>query len=380
MPKYTITYFDAKGRAEISRLILAYKEVDFEDVRVAQEDWPKVKPTLPTGQVPLLTLEDGTTLPQSFAIARYLAREHDLVGRNNLEAANADALVDGIIDMVKEVAKVLFGSEEDKKAAKEACLIAIPKALVLFETNAEKRSTDYLVSDQITWADLFMASTIDALKEILGENIADELRIMPKYTITYFDAKGRAEICRLILAYKEVDFEDVRLTREEWPKVKPTLPTGQVPLLTLEDGTTLPQSFAIARYLAREHDLVGRNNLEAANADALVDGVVDMTKEVRKVLFGSEEDKKAAKEACLIAIPKALVLFETNAEKRSTDYLVSDQITWADLFMASTIEALKDILGENIADGAPKLLAHRERIVNIPSIKTYLENRKKTPF
>ncbi|KAG1662030.1 Hematopoietic prostaglandin D synthase [Nymphon striatum] len=203
---------------------------------------------------------------------------------------------------------------------------------------------------------------------------------MPKYTITYFDAKGRAELSRIILTYKGVDFEDVRLTQEEWAKVKPTLPTGQVPVLTLEDGTMLPQSLAISRYLAREHDLVGRTNLEAAFADAIVDGIVDMFKDFALLVFGTEDQKKATKEALLISVPKALAIFETSFEKKGTDYLVGDQITWADLSMALTIDVLGEYLGEKITDGVPKLIAHKERIWNIPQIKTYLENRKKTAF
>ncbi len=54
----------------------------------------------PLGQLPYLTIENETKLPQSLAIARYLAREHNLVGGTNLEAAKADAVVDTCIDLM----------------------------------------------------------------------------------------------------------------------------------------------------------------------------------------------------------------------------------------------------------------------------------------
>jgi hypothetical protein len=40
---YRLHYFDIRNLAEPSRMILHYAQVPFEDVRVAQEDWPAVK-------------------------------------------------------------------------------------------------------------------------------------------------------------------------------------------------------------------------------------------------------------------------------------------------------------------------------------------------
>jgi len=44
--------------------------------------------------VPYLDIDDHTKLPQSLSIARYLAREYNLVGNNNLDSAKADSVVD----------------------------------------------------------------------------------------------------------------------------------------------------------------------------------------------------------------------------------------------------------------------------------------------
>ncbi len=42
-PKVTLTYFDARARAELIRLILRVGEVDFVDNRISQEEWPALK-------------------------------------------------------------------------------------------------------------------------------------------------------------------------------------------------------------------------------------------------------------------------------------------------------------------------------------------------
>lgn len=45
MPHYKITYFNVKALAEPSRMLLSYGGIDFEDVRIPKEDWPKHKPS-----------------------------------------------------------------------------------------------------------------------------------------------------------------------------------------------------------------------------------------------------------------------------------------------------------------------------------------------
>ena len=43
--KYKLIYFDARGRAEVTRMILAAADVKYEDQRIKFEDWPKLKPS-----------------------------------------------------------------------------------------------------------------------------------------------------------------------------------------------------------------------------------------------------------------------------------------------------------------------------------------------
>ena len=46
---------------------------------------------------------------------------------------------------------------------------------------------------------------------------------MPQYKLIYFDAKGRGEGLRWILVQAGADWEDVRVTQETWPPMKPGL-------------------------------------------------------------------------------------------------------------------------------------------------------------
>ena len=44
MVKYTLVYFDARGRAEVTRMLFALADVAYEDKRIKGEDWGKLKP------------------------------------------------------------------------------------------------------------------------------------------------------------------------------------------------------------------------------------------------------------------------------------------------------------------------------------------------
>lgn len=46
MSKYRLIYFNIRGRAEPARLIFAYVGVNYEDVRIKEEEWPALKPSM----------------------------------------------------------------------------------------------------------------------------------------------------------------------------------------------------------------------------------------------------------------------------------------------------------------------------------------------
>jgi hypothetical protein len=55
---------------------------------------------------------DGIKIPQSYAIARFVAKEAKLAGINNVEAAMADAIIDQIIDLNNAFDKI-YDSEDE---------------------------------------------------------------------------------------------------------------------------------------------------------------------------------------------------------------------------------------------------------------------------
>ncbi|CAL4126185.1 unnamed protein product, partial [Meganyctiphanes norvegica] len=105
---------------------------------------------------------------------------------------------------------------------------------------------------------------------------------MSKYTLTYFNVEGRAELIRWCFAYGGIQFTDERIHREDWTERKKTLPGGQVPVLFIDDQA-LHQSTAITRYIARTAGLVPEDNLTAAFCDAAVETVEDLRTQYYKI-------------------------------------------------------------------------------------------------
>lgn len=45
---------------------------------------------------------------------------------------------------------------------------------------------------------------------------------MPQYKVIYFNVMALAEPMRFLLSYGNIDFEDVRIDRADWPALKPS--------------------------------------------------------------------------------------------------------------------------------------------------------------
>ena len=98
----------------------------------------------------------------------------------------------------------------------------------------------------------------------------------PLYKLHYFQFYGRAEAIRMMLEHANVPYENLEFSFAEWPEKKPLMPKGQVPVLELPDGTMMPESYAIARYIARVHGYYPDDPRAGYEVDSLVDGFDDV--------------------------------------------------------------------------------------------------------
>ncbi len=121
---------------------------------------------------------------------------------------------------------------------------------------------------------------------------------MSKPKLTYFDAPlSRGEECRLALHAAGVDFEDVRITRERWPTLKPTTPFGSLPFFEIDGQPPLAQSNAILTLIGRKYGLHPTDELEATRHLAMMCHVEDLRAMLGPSMRMSDEaEKKKARE------------------------------------------------------------------------------------
>ena len=112
----------------------------------------------------------------------------------------------------------------------------------------------------------------------------------------YFDFYGRADPIRMLLTHAKVEFENVILNPETIKELKSSgkLEFGQIPMLELDDGKCLCQSWAILRYLGRKYGYYPEENPETAfKIDSMMDAVEDYLNAYLKYHFENNEERKA---------------------------------------------------------------------------------------
>nr|UOU03287.1 glutathione S-transferase sigma 1-1 [Brachionus rubens] len=166
MVEYKLYYFNLKGRAELARLIFAAAGQQYEDIRFEREQWPEYKQKSPLGQAPYLeVIDNGKTfqLGQSITIARYLARKFGLAGKGDEEQAEVESYGDQISDIVDNLIKIHFESDETKKLEMRKKFLeeTLPSGLKVLEGKVVQNGSGFLAASGLTWADLYLISILD---------------------------------------------------------------------------------------------------------------------------------------------------------------------------------------------------------------------------
>ena len=199
-----------------------------------------------------------------------------------------------------------------------------------------------------------------------------------KYTLFYFNARGRAEAARLILAQVGAKYKDVRFTGEEWQKeYKAKSPLGTAPWLEV-DGKQIGGSTNIARFLGEEFNLAGSNRIENAQIAAICDTFVDFLNEATKCVFIKDESEKAKQvEEFKGKCDKWLGVLE----KKITDkgWLYGDKLTWVDIFVAHGFTFLSTTFPD-LLKSYPKLAALKTNVETQPNIAKWIKERPENAF
>lgn len=198
-----------------------------------------------------------------------------------------------------------------------------------------------------------------------------------RYTLHYFDTRGRAEPIRLLLSHVGASWEDHGFPNTDWPKLKGEMPLGQAPVLVehRESGDVkIPQTMAIIRHLARVYGVEGKTEDEHLAADIAAETAVDMGGALNRLRFSPAWQDAAAKEKYeKETVPQHLARFEKLLGERG--WLAGEGPTYGDLVAFTTIESHVHFFPNILADH-PRITSWLDRIRALPTLSAYLAKRR----
>lgn len=195
--------------------------------------------------------------------------------------------------------------------------------------------------------------------------------------LTYFDIRGRAEPIRLLLEELEVPYEDRRVSIEEWPALKPTLPFGQLPIY--EEGSRLvPQAQAILRHLARKHDRYGGDEDERIRCDVIAEAVADARTAFSRLLWDPQFDEK--RQGYLDKLPATLGSLERCLQQNpgAPPHWVGRQPSYVDALAFAYLDSQRR-LAADILSRFPTLSEFKQCFSERPRVASYLQSGRRPP-
>ena len=201
-------------------------------------------------------------------------------------------------------------------------------------------------------------------KEIESESSKEE----PQYKLYYFNGNGRAIIIRAILYYSKINFSDVKITKEDWIKLKQTGKFESEDLPVIEHENKLySQMHAIEQYLGYTFNIHGKNMEDEYTINCLLDSFDDLFTIFKHFTWPeTEEDKEHIKDYEK-AFKSKFAFFVSVLEKKYKDkgkYFLGDYFSLAYIFITSVLTNFAEKLDcQNIIkEQGPKIEELIERI------------------
>lgn len=222
--------------------------------------------------------------------------------------------------------------------------------------------------------------------------------------LKYFDIKGAAETCRVLLALGGEDYTDTRYQMdpttfqspqflEDKSSGKLSINLNRAPVLIItSSGRTIGQSKAIERYIARKCGLMGRTSEEEAIIDCIAEHCRDVKDAAMRKRFSKFVKDKTDKEKALDRtqwfnedMPLLLSKIEQSVSEISTrpGYTLEDKPTYADVTIWALLRDCSDTDLNDTTMAANKckvLNAIADQIASHPGVAKWLNDRPKSTW
>ena len=194
----------------------------------------------------------------------------------------------------------------------------------------------------------------------------------------------RAEVLRVSLFIKDIPFEDVRVSREEFIHLIKTgfLPNGkrspfhQLPVIEVDDKI-IGQTGAIARYCGKVSNLYSDDILKAAKIDQIIDAATDITNVVSPTIREKDEVKKMEDRKVLVnkLLPRWFKYLENLLSEDDSTWFV-EKMTIADIAMWRLLgwltSGIIDGIPTSVVDDFPKLKNIHHQVHTHPKVQEWM--------
>ncbi|TGZ65738.1 hypothetical protein CRM22_005708 [Opisthorchis felineus] len=246
---------------------------------------------------------------------------------------------------------------------------------------------------------------------------------MSQYKLTYFNLRGRAEPIRMALIVSGTPFEDCRIEVSDWPPKKSTIPGGKLPILEVTSPcgkkTVMTESMAIARYLAKQHNLMGatdedyykiektigqdnkpsRKNIKEsesqfANSDTVrhtvhFDHVINSTSvkcgDLHDLVYKIARSPDAEKPKLIEELkkpenaPRLLNLISETLKSNPSGFVTGEKVSLGDITLLCTLDQFEAVYPGFLKENYPIFVTHREHVVALqPKLAEHLKTRPTT--
>ncbi|MDC1054032.1 glutathione S-transferase family protein [Alphaproteobacteria bacterium] len=194
----------------------------------------------------------------------------------------------------------------------------------------------------------------------------------------------RAEVLRVSLFIKDIPFEDIRVSREEFVNLIKTgfLPNGkrspfhQLPVIEV-DNQIIGQTGAIARYCGKVSNLYADDMLKAAKIDQIIDAATDITNKVSPTIKEKNLEKKMEDRKVLVnkLLPRWFRYLEHLLSENESTWFV-EKMTIADIaiwrLLGWLTSGIIDGIPTSIVDDFPKLKNIHHQVHTHPKVQEWM--------
>lgn len=196
--QYKLYYFNGNGKALLIRAILYAKKTPFEDIKLSEEDWSKLKKSgkFECEELPVL-VSGEKLLYQSHAIEQYLAYLYDLHGKNIEDEYQINNLLDSFDDLFTIFRHFTWPENDDDKEHLEDYQKAFVSKFAFFIVSLEKKynsNKKYYLGDYFSLADIYVTVVLTNFSE--------------KLSCEYILKEQGPELCGLIKRIKENELKE----------------------------------------------------------------------------------------------------------------------------------------------------------------------------